>query len=557
MSTAPTGSLWDLQSVRIEEIINKGIETYLPANDPFWRETVASNMGVQSNDAIGRDFKILKVMMGGHAGVLEQSGPRGDFILYGDAANTKLGPKLHLQGIVNSFPSALNSPNPSPYRIGIPMRGMVSNLPVMLSELQAEAMDAFIGEAVANKLSGFANMIASQICNYFYLSQSDYYAITNFGDASATVTFEQSVAAGDYDTLVLDLSSVNVPINRLFWGDRLNGYDSTGTNVLAAATGETTFVVVATDELKGLVKLMAADGSALSSDGTHANTTLTLGGAGYAAATFLDNVILVYAGSKGDSSTPYSNSSGGYFTGLAGLNSWIKPGDTSGLTVTAANTLLGWEHDTSNYINVNVHPEQKSLVYAMNDQPLTESFLRRFFSLFHRAKGRYGMTIDTVVASDGVWREYEKQKIGREWIDRTGKLSSLNSEGSADGASFTYEGRTYKLRTSHWINDGEVYGFKVGGGNWKRITPPDPRNRAGSVQRFDRLDSWVPFRFVGPAMGHKSIFFPIYNVSGGQTYLSEALQAPGMLRMQVAPDQAAGLKLTGVATDRLWMPDYS
>lgn len=549
MSTAPTGSLWDLQSTRIEEIINKGIEMYLPANDPFWRETVASNMGVQSSDAIGRDFKILKVMMGGHAGVLEQSGPRGDFILYGDAANTKLGPKLHLQGIVNSFPSALNSPNPSPYRIGIPMRGMVSNLPVMLSELQAEAMDAFIGEAVANKLSGFANMIACQICNYFYLSQSDYYAITNLGDVSATITFEESVvSSGTFDTAVIDLSSVNVPINRLFWGDRVNIYDSTGTTQVLTASGEGTFIVVATDELKGVIKLMAADASALSSDGTFANTTV---------ATFADNDILVYAGSKGSASTPYSNSSGGYFTGLSGLNSWIKPGDTSGGTVTAANTLLGWEHDTANYINVNTHPEHKSLVYSLNDQPLTEQTLRRLMSLFHRAKGRYGMTIDTVVASDGVWREYEKQKIGREWIDRTGRLSSINNEGSTEDGNFTYEGRSYRLRTSHWIDDGEVYGFKVGGGNWKRITPPDPRNRAGSVQRFDRLDSWVPFRFVGTAMGHKSIFFPIYNVAGGQTYLSEALQAPGMLRMQVAPDQAAGMKLTGVATDRLWMPDYS
>lgn len=553
MSTAPTGTVWDLQTVRIEEIINKGIDSFLPANDPFWRDMIVSNTGVLRNDQIGRDFKILKVMMGGHAGVLEQAGPRGDFVLYGDQANTKLGAKIHLQGLVNSFPSALGSANPSPYRLGIPMRGMVSNLPVMLSELQLEAIDALIGEIVANKLSGFASMISSQLCNYTYLSQNDFYAITNIGDASATVTFEQSTGSGAYDTMVLDLSSVNVPINRLFWGDRVQIYNSAGTYAAVTTTGASIFYVVGTDELTGTIRLMAADASSLSSDGTYANTTVTFSDGTAWTTSNPDSAIIVYANSKGDANTPYSNSSGGYFTGIAGLNSWIKPGDTSGLTTTANNTLLGYECDTSNAINVNQHAEHKSLVYSLNSQPLTEHTLRRILRLFHRAKGRYGMTIDTVVASDGVWLEYEKQKIGREWIDRTGKRASLNSEGSEEGFSFSFDGKTYKGHTSFWINDGEVYGIKKGGNNWKRFSPPDPRELAGRVRQFDRLDSWVPFRFVGPAMGHNSIFFPIYSVSGGQTYLTEGLQAPGMLRMQIAPDQPAGLKLTNVTTDRLWL----
>lgn len=542
---APTGSLWDLQSERIEEIINKSIDVYLPANDPVWRDMVASSMGVVPADQIGRDFKVLRVMMGGYCGVLEQGGPRQDFPLYGDAGNTKLGPKIHLQGVVNAWPNALGSPNPSPYRVGIPMRSMLSNLPVMLSELQAESMDALIGDITSHKLAGFGKKIASQLCNYFWLSQNDFYAITGLGDVSETATFEESVAgSGTFNVLSVNLSSINVPINRLFWGDIVQIYDSTGATLRTTATGQSNFYVVGTDELTGTIKLMAADGSALSTDATYANRTLSA---------LADNDILVYANSKGDANTPYAGAAGGYFTGIAGVNSWLKPGDTSGATFTSNNTLLGAEADTANRINVNVHHEHKSLVYSLGGSPLTEHALRRIMRLWHRAKGRWGMTIDTLVASDGVWLEYERQKIGREWLDRTGRRANINNEGSNEGFTFEFDGRTYKGHTSFWVEDGTVYGLKLGGGNWKRITPPDPRQLAGGVRTFDKLDGWVPFRFVGPAMGHKSIFFPIYSVSNGMTHLTEALQAPGYLRMQVAPDQPAAMKLTNVATDKLWL----
>jgi len=57
---ATTGSLFDHHSVRIEEVINKNIEIFLPSLDPVWRDTVVSNQGVGPADAIGRDMKILK-----------------------------------------------------------------------------------------------------------------------------------------------------------------------------------------------------------------------------------------------------------------------------------------------------------------------------------------------------------------------------------------------------------------------------------------------------------------------------------------------------------------
>lgn len=539
MATPPTGSLWDLQSSRIQEVINKSIDVYLPAGDPVTRDLVQSNQGVLPSDNIGRDWKIIKVMLGGYAGVMEQGGPTADFTLYGDQGNTALGPKIHLQGLVNKWPSALESPNPSPYRLGVPMRSMLTNLPVMLSELQAEKMDSFIGQVISHKLDGFGAMQAAQVQNYVYLSQNEFYAIADVGDVSVYGSVESS-PGGSNDTLVINLQGSNKAVNRLFWGDRVQFYDSTGATLRTTASGESIFYVVATDELSGKVKFMAKDGSALNAANFYSGLS--------------DNDIIVYANSKGNANTPYSSSTGQYFTGVAGLNSWIKAGDSNGATNNATNTLLGEERDTANAINVNVHPEHRSLVYDLANQPLTEQTLRRILRLWHRAKGRYGMTIDCLIASDGVWLEYERQKIGREWIDRTGRRSSMSAEGSSDeGIMFEFDGRSYKGYTSQWVESGTVYGIKKGGNNWKKMVPPDPRSLAGSVRRFDRQGAEGAFRFVGPAMGHNSIFFPIYTVSGGQTFLTEGLQAPGMLRMQLVPDQAAGLKLTSVAEDRLYV----
>ena len=67
-------------------------------------------------------------------------------------------------------------------------------------------------------------------------------------------------------------------------------------------------------------------------------------------------------------------------------------------------------------------------------------------------------------------------------------------------------------------------------------------------------DAYVPFRFVVPALtGGSSVKFP-YLLGNGKG-MTEAVQMPGMLRMQLIPDQPAGLKLTGVTEDRVYADD--
>jgi hypothetical protein len=232
---------------------------------------------------------------------------------------------------------------------------------------------------------------------------------------------------------------------------------------------------------------------------------------------------------------------GSSFTGIAGINSWMKFG--SG---TDDNFLLGSERVTGDEIDVTAHPEFKSF-RVQNVGALTEHKLRQYVRRFHAAKNKYGQSIDCLIASDGVWLAYEAQKIGQYTLERSGKLSSLNSEGSEQGFKFTFEGRTYNGYTSTYIEDGVVYGLKKGGNNWKRYVPPDPKG----VQKFSEADNFVPFNFVVPALtGTSSTKWPLLSSTG---QLTEVMQMPGMLRMQLVPDQPTGLKLEGVTTDRVWM----
>ena len=45
---------------------------------------------------------------------------------------------------------------------------------------------------------------------------------------------------------------------------------------------------------------------------------------------------------------------------------------------------------------------------------------------------------------------------------------------------------------------------------------------------------------------------PIYNSSGSTTLVTEGVQMPGQMRMQLVPDQPAGMKLSGVTQDKVF-----
>ena len=532
---APTGSIFSTKANQLQEVINKSVGIYLPTFDKVWEDTIVSSQNVGSSGDMGRDWLINRTYSGGLTGVIDPGGPGSDFSLYGDPSNTAIGSKLFTQGLARSFPDATQGANQASYRLSIPMRSMVANIMVTLGELQAEATDAFIGEVIAPKMEGFARHMTQLLCNYFYLSQNNYYSLTSLAGNSGT---GWDKTADSNATLMVDTRYSNYAIDRLMVGMRVQFYDATGATLRTTTSmgASTIFFITAVDELSGKVYCRPVNGVADVNTASFANTD-----------------IMVLANSKGSASTPYAVSP--YFTGIAGINSWLKFGDSNGSTDNADNCLLGGERsgnasDTrlGGNINVNVHPEFKSMGYNLAGQPLTEHVLRQVLRRFHVAKGKYGQIIDTVIGSDGVWLAYEAQKIGRQFYERTGRLSSLQNEGSKEGFVFEFDGRRYEGATSTYVESGSIYGIRKSN-NWTRYVPPDPKG----VKKFEKAPSWSPFKFVGAALtGTGSNQIPIFNVANNRTLVTEGVQMPGYLRMQLVPTQCAGLKITNAAEDRVY-----
>lgn len=520
---AVAGSLFDLHADRIEEVINKNIDVMLPGYDPVWRNNVVTSQGVGPADAIGKDMKILRVFMGGMTGVLEQGAPRADFALYGDDTDN-LGAKLYQQNLDQVFPDPLEGPNQRPYRLGIPMRSMVANIMMTLGELTAEANDAFIGQILAPKMEGFSRNIVHTLCNYFYLSQNDEYRISGISATPAVATTSGS-------TYTLTFSPDNSATDRYYVGQRLDLYNLATSGVDRVNTSNPIYVS-AVDELTNRVTLISEGDVFGNVDGSESSH------------------FLVYRNSNSDA-TPSSGSSGeAEFTGIAGINSWLKGRD--GDTV-----LLGGEAVSGDSVDVAVHPEHKSAFFDLSNATLTEHTLRQYLRRFHAAKMKYGYSIDTIIASEGVWLAYAGTKIGREYLDRTGRVASLSSEGlNTDeyfgGMRFQFDGRSYTGYTSCYVESGTVYGIKTGGSNWKRYVPPD-----GQINStFDRVPAFAPFRFVASNLtGTGTNRLPIYDTSSSAniTRATEGAQMPGWLRMQLVPDQFAGLKLLNCAEDTQYM----
>tara|TARA_R100001510_G_scaffold51241_1_gene50890 strand:- start:3491 stop:5131 length:1641 start_codon:yes stop_codon:yes gene_type:complete len=538
-----SGQLFNTHVERIEDVINKNIDIMLPGVDPIWENMVTSSMGVGPVDALGREYKVLKVFMGGLTGIFEQGRSRNDFALFGDSANENFGQRLFQQQLTQSFPDALDGMNQKPYRFGLPMRTMVANIAFTLGELQAEASPAFIGQIVAPKLEGFSRNIAQTLCNSWYTSQNDGYVLTSVTNKDSVV--DNSATTGEF---LFEFEPGNKAIDRFMVGMQVDIYaDSSGSAIGQARRNESggvrqTVVVDFVDEIANRVRLVSNVNAFASIDNTdvvvHANSHYT------------------------DSGTKFSN--------IAGINSYLKGGDSSGSS-TFFNTILGptgsgGESISGEEINVNEKPEHKSLFRNLNSSLLTEHTLRQILRRFHAAKAKHGQTIDTLVASDGVWLGYESTKIGREILDRTGRLSSLATQGSEGGSpggandqfnsgfNFTMDGKSYTGYTSCYVEEGTMYGLKMGGGNYKKYVPPS----ISGTSNFDQGPAFAPFEFVAGALtGTGTNQLPIYTNSGGKNFVTEASQMPGYLRMQVCPDQFAGLKVVGITEDRIYGQDQT
>jgi len=553
MAFATTGSIFDRQSTRIQEVINKSLRVFLAGLDPVWRDNIVTSQGVGSNAELGRDLKITKVFMGSLTGVIENGRGFGDKDLYGDLTTT-LGPLMHTQQVNQAYPDPTDGPNASPYRLAIPMRSLVTNLMITLGEKQADATPALIDQVVAPKLTAFARNMALTLCNYWYLSQNNSYRLCNITNAVAS-----SITINSVIYYRMTFNPDNQATHRFSRGQRIdliwtaaskgmrsndtNAQVVSGTVTLTGSTRATRVQVVVenVDPLKNEVVLISATNFV----GMRSALTTGSGGVTTVITEFNTDCSVLYANSHLNTSGQGTNS----FTGIAGINSWLKGGSETGGT--RPTSLLGDESDSTDFIDVTERPEFKSFKYSVGGV-LTEYNLKRYLQRVHAAFEPNGHTIDALIASEGVWTAYESQKIGQYRIDRTSRVASIANEGQAEGFSFSFEGRTYKGHTSRFVEAGTLYGIKLGGKNWKKYIPPSPKG----VTKMSEADGYVPFEFVAGAItGTGTNQLPVYTVAsgGGSTLVTQASQMPGRIRMQLVPDQVNGMKLTDITEDRVYM----
>jgi hypothetical protein len=558
---APTGSFLYTKSPIIQEIINKGIEIAMPTMSPIWKRVVAGNAAAIEKSQFGRDLVVIKTFQQGLAGVFEDGGARLDSTLYGDPLNLNLGDKLFMQGngfgfSAQGWPDPLQGPNPRPFRLRVHMRSMVSNLAWTLGELDAEALPAYLGEVIAPKLAAHSALISHRLCTQWFLNQNTNFRLCTCHYVSGSITI-----AYDAGNQELTFYTSNLSINRFHVGQRvqfwvsnsraladLKTYD--GSVATSPLDPDSCFIVTKIDELTNKVSVRHWKNQVIAQSGAGANQNFPT------AASYAGAMEVSFFGVAGQSSTPNASSTNNYTTGIAGLYSWMKVGDTSGTTQTTNNTLLGLEADASTgpdgatqAINVNSHPEFKSMSVDMSNQPLTEHTLRKIVRRWHMARGKYGQEIDLFMASDGVWLAYEGTKIGQYEIHREGRLSSLNKEGSEEGFTFSFDGKTYNGETDSYMESNTVLGIKTRGGNWKKYVPP-----SGHGRRWDKAPAGVPFELVASSMtGLPSNQLPIFRTGNNNdaVQLTEFVQMPGRLRMQLVPDQPTGLIISNVAEDRL------
>ena len=509
MAGATVGSLFATQSERIEEIINKNVDVLLPSTDPVWMQNIVTSQGVGSADALGRDMQIVRVFQGGLTGVLEQGAPRDSMALFGDDQDTLIrAGRLHKMGIANTFPDPTEGPNQTPYRFICPMESMVANIMFTLGELQAEANVAVIGDIVAPKLEGFSRNIAVTLCNYWYVNENSNYQLSNLGATTGTTGTGAWTQIGSTDAWVFSFQPTNEATHRYHVGMRVDIYNAAGTN----RRNDAAVYVTDVDHLSNTIELTAVTPDTGSWVSTSVCDTS-------------DIVVLRNTKSATTQGTSVEFDATNQ-RGIAGVNSWLRGGgdvDGNGSDFILGNAKAGNTTTGTSDIDVNVKSEHKSAFFNQAGGVLTEHTMRQYLRRFHAAKDPYGYYIDTLIASDGVWLSYDSTKIARETLERTGRLGGATTEGynsdrNFGGFQFSMDGRTYKGYTSCYVEDGSVYGIRMGGNNWKRYVPADVRN----TKPNNKVAPFIPFRFVAGALtGLSTNQLPIFDSSGSTTRVTE------------------------------------
>lgn len=508
----------------LNEVVSETITFAAENASPFWSAVALAGQGEVDINKISENYEVIKTFAETAGGVIRPDHNRDALV----GGNTPIrGLNLYGNQANNPWPNPLAGTGGRVYPLGIPIKSLLTNIDTSFGE-------ALIGAApfsvdpdgpIMRKLNGHAAMIGNQLCSYWFSEGAD------GGYELDTVASTSEVALDDLDGTDVDVTGLwitltNQNTHRFYIGQQLDialnpnqsgdvqRNDVSGVGVLTAYVDDVDHFNA---RIRVVFVLVGANGALTFGDpGSGGNISISQGDS------------LLSAGSDNGSGT---------YSGMQGLNDWIK---TTG-------NLLGSGAVAGKELNVDSHSRFRSLEKAINGN-LTRSLLTRYLSIFDKGCMSSGHRLDTMFIDEGVILNYVDQVEGREQLMTTPGNATLTLAGEGfDGRmEFVHAGQRYNIIKDYWVRAGELVGAKLGGGNWKRVVPPDITGFTNDPSTPNQ----IPFRFVG-SLTHGSNKIPLDNVAGTFTSFTGSAQMPGIIRQALYPEDPRMLKLTGLTRTSL------
>lgn len=489
--------LIDVVSKTIKEELDTRVREFLPKVDSIFDEIKDSSIGV-SRDAIGRDWRVKKTFRSGLAGCEYWCDPSSQTYTLdgGQGAN---GFSVMGTGVLETFPDITEMGTPGYMQMGIRLKKSKGNFFIPMDLMKIDALDASFGQQVQSIMDGVAERHALDRVHQFWKLDTAG-KIGTFTSDGTTLSYSAGVCTGQ----TITLTSGRIAAFRVGQQVSLVNITAGGTTVLNGGATPFPVWVDSVDYLQKKMVLKTTGGSAGTGTVTLTNT----------------NNIGIYPYKSG-----YYNSAW-YTYGPSSLMDWMK---TSGY-------LFGSVPGTpaTEAINLTNYPEFRSIINTSLSGALTGDILNKHIA---PAIESARMSLDTMVTTNGtlmgMLSNVEDPSNFLINYERTGKAANVEMGWQKIG--YRFGDKTFRLLTSPYCPDGNLFILKLGDGNIKRFVPPRLPN-SGS-----RNDVGAELEFLAPLAGSKTIFTGV-NAATTAAFTT-AVQAPYQAYCEYLPTDPRGIQL--------------
>lgn len=477
----------DLISEAIRETISDGIRDISPEIDPVSRKIVTTSANVTGSgvNGLGRDWKVKHVFCTSDAGGHMWRSALGS----SNITDQKFAAYVNSSGTAGArnFLALSEVTAPNFVTRTLQLKQGIGAIPMPLTVLQANQLDATVGDIVKKTIQGAARRCAfAPIHSLWKLNSTNNAVVSIYPDDGTDI--------GTTEVLF------SVTAGRIGLLRRGQMFTVFANGSATSATGSAKVVVNSVDYKKkrvGLVKLHSDDVS-------------------ISAATTYDLV-------------PYSNeftltgntAETAQLVSPSGWIDWMKDGTESDVNVFG--------------ISTTAYPEFKSFKADAGGKALSSTILNSEFGGFMDA---FQVKLDTFLTTEGV-------VLGAlENVEDTGALIRYDVQGTAldvvqgfDRFAYAYNGSTIKVRTSPYCPTGVGLGLKLENNIKKYVPPKLPGSKSG--QSFDG-----EIEFVAPVWGGSGIWWPAPGSNSGP---SDVVLAHYMQHCEFAPEEVRGIRISNLA----------